>query len=951
MGSARGRRRGPMRYCFRSIFTVLAIVIGSLLPQTDSLAQQGGNGGLSSLLSQLSPDQLQQIIQSNPGLTSNLNGQITIPPTLTPQVQTLSPSTSPSPSLISEAGKAPQPPEAEKSDIEALMSARAKTPLKLFGYDQLGMGGTVSQAQVGAVQGSYILGSGDQLDVTLRGQENSEFIVTIDRDGRVTLPKLAPVSAAGRSLNDVRQDILNAIHKAYMSTQGYVTVAQIRQVSVLVVGQVNNPGQQTLTGLSTILDALNLAGGIKKTGSLRNVVIIRNGRPFRLDLYTILMAHRTSPDLTVAQGDRIIVPSIGPTVAVAGNVRRPGIYELPPGTRAISQREVEALGNGTVVRGAYRDMVLRIRVDGKEELVDTTGKPGTPIRDGEILFVKQAVKVALGEVTLTGAVRLPGLYALDRAKTLHDLLPNMDVFQPNPYMLLGVIQRTDPQTRQRTLVPFSPLHVVQGKENMDLINDDTVMIFDFDEMRQFAQSLQPGESQASMAQQQAPGNASSQMPNIVEPNNSSNQNSASANAQNIGLSSLGVPVQLGQGAGGGVASGGGASNSAGLSTSGAGIAAGQGQTGGTDSGGSLPTSALAGLSQGDLGYLGAVLQNDHIYLDGAVRLPGDFLAAPGTTLGDVLSAAGGLTSDADLSGFEVTSTIVDNASGISTTKRETYHIPPNQYASLVLRPLDAITFHHVFTDRIAGTVTINGQVRYPGQYTLLRGERLSEVLVRAGGLTNVAYPYGTVFLRDSLKRLEHAAHSRMADDLEEQLITSLGRASGQSSAEAQPGAAALSQIQLFIGQYKEQPALGRMSIIADPSVLAANPQQDPLMEPGDTVFIPQRPSTVTVVGAVMQPGSYPFEQHAGGNDYIDRAGGLGSSADADHIFVVFPDGTARKLDQSWGSFTSVTIPPGSVIYVPRDILPTNWYAITSTIASIFQSLAVSAASLTVISRN
>ena len=956
MGNTCAKGRRCKQLLSHSVLALLAVGLSIFWPNAGSFAQSAG--GLSSVLSQISPDQLQQLLQSNPGLAQNLNGQTTLPPAVTPQVQTLSP-----PSSLTTEHEAQEARVNEASDIEALMSTRAKTTLKLFGYDQMGVGNTVTQAQVGAVQGSYILGPGDQLDVSLRGQENSEFIVTVDRDGRILLPKLQPIFAAGRSLDDVRQALQQAIQKAYISTQGFVTIAQLRQINVLVVGQVNNPGQQTLTGLSTILDALNLAGGIKKAGSLRDVIIIRGVRAFRLDLYAILMTHRTAPNLTLAQGDRIVVPSIGPTIALAGDVRRPGIYELSPGTTGISEREAEAFGNGVLIRGAYRDMVLRIRPDGKEDLVDTTSEPGTIVRDGEILFVKQAVKITLGEVTLTGSVRLPGLYALDRAKTIHDLLPNMDVFAPTPYMLLGLVQRTDPHTLQKMLLPFSPLHVVEGKENISLLNDDKVLIFNFDEMRQFAQSLAAPTSQTPPNPEPSGANTASQ-----GGQQTSVQGQNSAVAQNSVLSNLGVPVQPGATGNAGAVSPGLGANGTGAASFSTGQPAsnsnlglpqsadtgigGPGGTAGVSNVGS--TSALAELSATDLGYLGSVLQDDHIYLEGAVRLPGDFLAAPGTTLGDVLSAAGGLTSDADTSAFEVTSTYIDNASGLSTTKRETSYIPPTQYGSLILRPLDAINFHHVYTDRTAGTVRITGQVRYPGEYTLLRGERLSQVLVRAGGLTNIAYPYGTVFLRDTLKRIEEEAHDRLAQELQDQLVTGLARAPGQANSSgtgAQIGSGMLSEIQQFIQQYRNQPAVGRFNIIADPSVLAANPQQDPMMEAGDSVFIPERPSTVTVVGDVMQPGNFPFDQRADSNRYIAEAGGLADSADTDHIFVVFPDGTAHQLDRSWTNFSPDTIPPGSVIYVPRNILPTNWYALAATLATIFQGLAVSAASLAVISHN
>ena len=184
-------------------------------------------------------------------------------------------------------------------------------------------------------------------------------------------------------------------------------------------------------------------------------------------------------------------------------------------------------------------------------------------------------------------------------------------------------------------------------------------------------------------------------------------------------------------------------------------------------------------------------------------------------------------------------------------------MPPARYASVVLHPRDVIEFHHVYTDMAKGTVHISGEVRYGGTYSFLRGEHLSQLLVRAGGLTGIAYPYGTVFLRSSVAAIEKAGDQRVADEVQRQLLAGTAR-SGAGGQAAAPSPEALAAPRLSSTQLRNQKALGRISVIADPSVLAAHPDRDPILEPGDSIYIPQRPSTVTVLGDVMQPGSYPF---------------------------------------------------------------------------------------------
>ncbi len=829
------------------------------------------------------------------------------------------------------------------------MSKRAGADLRQFGYDQLGAGQPVISAQIGAVQDDYILGTGDQLDVTLRGQENSEYTVVVDRDGRITLPKLAPIAAAGRRLGDFRRDFIAAVHRAYISTEGYITVMQVRQINVLVVGDVNNPGQQTLTGLSTILDALNLAGGITKSGSLRNITVVRGDRSFRVDLYSILRTHQATPDLTIAQGDRIIVPAIGATVAVTGQVRRPGIYELTPGSRAISEGELMRLGDGPELRGVYREAILTIRPDGKEELNDASKSSGTPVREGEILFIDKAVNVSLGTVALEGPVRLPGHYPRDRAKTLHDLLPSVAAFAPTPYMLMGVIVRTDPKTEQRGLIPFSPAHVIEGRENIDLISNDVVHVFTVPEMRQFA---------AASAQPELNGR-NSQNANGTAGQGNSAQGSAAFNQLGGTNSNTGsIPLQ---GPSGGPATPFSAPNSPGgappvqapnisSTTADQGTMSSPQAIGGVGdtSSGAATLSALTG---DDAGFFGHVLSDYEVSLGGAVRVPGPYLVSPGTSLAEVLAAAGGLDSDADASGFEVTSTTIDNAAGLSTTHREVIHIPPSQYNSVVLQLHDAIFFHSVYTNRAKGEITIAGEVRYPGTYTFLRGERVSQVLVRAGGLTDIAYPNGTVYLRQSLAEAEKIGNQRTAQDLQLQIMSGLTRGTGSATKIQAVDPAAFVALQTIVDQVKNAPTLGRMTIVADPSVLAANPERDPMLEPGDSIYIPQRPNTVAVIGDVMQSGNFEFRADETVEDYIDHAGGYGQGALESMTYVVYPNGTARRVERSWLHFNSAAIPPGSVIFVPRDLFPIDWLGLTTTIATLIQGFAITAASLAVISHS
>ena len=229
----------------------------------------------------------------------------------------------------------------------------------------------------------------------------------------------------------------------------------------------------------------------------------------------------------------------------------------------------------------------------------------------------------------------------------------------------------------------------------------------------------------------------------------------------------------------------------------------------------------------------------------------------------------------------------------------------------------------------------------------MRGQRLSDVIRRAGGLTNMAYPYGTIFLRKSVAASEQESFVRIAKEIDDQILIAMTRSSDQRM-----DPTAVNALRVFGMELRNQKALGRISVVADPSILASRPGLDPVLENGDVIYIPQRPSTVAVMGQVMQPGNFPYEPNATIANYIDKAGGYGSSSDSSKTYIVLPDGSARTIERSWLRFSPATVfPPGSTIVIPRDTSPLDLRQTITGVTQLFSQLAVSIASLAVLSKN
>ena len=390
------------------------------------------------------------------------------------------------------------------STLELVFSQRAGQPLVQFGYDMFGIGAPVTATQIGNVQDNYVLGAGDQLSVVNRGHDNNSYTVPVDRDGRVIVPGYDPVQAGGRTFEEVRHDLQRVIAKDALQTQSYISLAQTRQINVLVTGEVNAPGVRLVSGLNTPIDALLLSGGIRKTGSLRSIVLLRGSRRIPIDLYSVIAHGNLASVSGLTDGDRIIVPPIGQTVAIIGLVNRPGIFELPAGARAVSGRSLVELAGGSFA-GANHLSRIAIEPSGRMQLLSLGS--GSMVRGGEVLSVDQQSGSSLGRVTLAGAVQLPGTRPLSETPTLSKLLRDQSDMTSNSYTPFALLVHRDHATGIKHASAFSVAKVLAHENDVKLGDDDIVFVFTTDQARALAN--------AAAAQIQAAAQAGSVPPSVV----------------------------------------------------------------------------------------------------------------------------------------------------------------------------------------------------------------------------------------------------------------------------------------------------------------------------------------------------------------------------------------------------------------------------------------------------
>lgn len=247
-------------------------------------------------------------------------------------------------------------------------------------------------------------------------------------------------------------------------------------------------------------------------------------------------------------------------------------------------------------------------------------------------------------------------------------------------------------------------------------------------------------------------------------------------------------------------------------------------------------------------------------------------------------------------------------------------------------------------------VKVEGEVRSPGLYPIRAGETLREIIARAGGLTDRAYVFGTIFSRQSARKTEMMMLKEAADRIEQDYLRYLaGRARNATSQEdASIGTPELESIKTLVNKLRTADPEGRVAL--DLRGANADFLNYPALalENEDRIIVPPRPSTVTVMGAVFRQGTLIWTQSATVNSYVKNSGGLRQYASTDGYVVFRADGTVRQVSQSWMSSSLETLNPGDTIIVPEDVQSQGWTRMFRDWSQIFYQLGLGTAALKIL---
>jgi len=719
--------------------------------------------------------------------------------------------------------------------------------LELFGHDLFNeVPTTFAPAADIPVPPEYLIAPGDTISLQLFGNRNEQYELLVTREGTVQLPEIGPVQVAGLRFQEMQAELARKISEQMIGVRTSITLGTLRSVRVFVMGDASRPGSYTVSGLSTMTNALFVSGGILESGSLRNVSLKRNGLEVtRLDLYDLLLRGDTSHDARLQSGDVIFVAPIGRTVGVEGEVTRPAIYELR-GERTVG--DVLALAGGTRPTARRQAASLeRFTDSGRMVLeVDLGSRAGLaiPVENGDILHVRPLYEAGADTVMLTGHVQdardyewHPGMRISELVRSTDALLPGADIH----YLLIRRELPPDRRLEAHSADLAAALAAPGTDADVLLAPRDRVIVFDL---------------------------KSDRSP-IVGPF----------------LDELRSQARDGR---------------------------------------PVPEVNVAG----------------------SVNTPGEYPYEPGMRVSDLLRAGGMLhesayTLEAELTRYVVVDAEMHKAQVVDVDLRSA--LSGDAAADLALQPHDFLTVKELPQWSEQESVEVAGEVRFPGVYPIQRGETLSSIMRRAGGLTDLAFPEGTIFLREDLKDREEEQLQQLATRLQSDLLNY----SLQAAQQKVDAGSVLSLGETLLSQLKTVVPTGRLVIDISRTMDTGNTDYDVLVKDGDRLMVPKRTQEVTVIGEVQNgTTSHVYETGLTRDDYIARSGSYTKQADKRHVYVVRANGeVVSGAGSAWFKRSGGDqMRPGDTIVVPIDAGKMAPLIKWASISQIIYQLALAAAS-------
>lgn len=629
---------------------------------------------------------------------------------------------------------------------------------------------------------NYVVGPDDQLQIAVFGVQEYSGDLLVSPEGAIAVPNIGLVKVAGMTIEAVTQKLRSIMGNSVYSslrTGGSklsVTIGKIRSIRVTVIGS-THPNNYTLSSLSTVYNALYVAGGPAEFGSFRQIELVRNNKVVEtIDLYQLLLHGNQSGNIGLKDNDIIRIPAYKNRVEMKGQVKRPGIFEVLPGE---SFADILSFASG-FTDTAYRASVKVYQRSEKErKLADLTSSEYTVYhpQSGDLFEITKILNRFENRVRISGAVFRPDVYSLQPGIRVADLIRKADGLKEDAYTYRGQIFRLkDDLSREIISFNIKKALLNDPEDNQLLQREDEIFI----------------------------------------------------------------------------------------------------------------SSKL------DL------KDSFKVIIQGEIRLPGEYDYVEKLTLKDLILQAGGFT-NAAYNKIEIARLInrdsiapTDNrASSILYTEINEQDLSTGS-SFISLMPFDVITIRRKSGYLLPETVTINGQIQFPGPYVLSsRNESVSGLLKRAGGYTPDAYPEGAF-----LKRYKSEQDKEKAADAVKRLQKSVKDSSDNTTTE-------------ILRDFDKIP-LNLIKIMKNPGIV-----EDIVLRARDEIVIPKFDAQVKISGEILLATQVPFQKEYHFSDYISSAGGFAPQALRRRSYVIYANGEAASTKHFLFLKFYPKIKPGSEVVIPK----------------------------------
>ncbi|KKO47876.1 sugar transporter [Arsukibacterium sp. MJ3] len=756
---------------------------------------------------------------------------------------------------------------------------------------------------------SYILGPDDSLMLQLFGKENTDYELTVSRDGSINLPDIGPVNVSGLRFNQARELITERVQNAKIGVSAAVTMGQLRTINIIIAGEAKQPGVYAVSALTTVTQALFVAGGVSDIGSLRNIKVNRGGKTqVNVDLYQLLLQGNNITDINLQHGDVVFVEPVKALIEVNGEVQRPAIYELANNE---TLADILTMAGGSKA-GAYpRNVVLqRFNSNNMRDLLtlDLTmpADANTQAKNGDVLTIAATSPRIERSITVAGAVTRPGQYAWQPGLTVADVLPSL-------WSGVHMVADLDYALIVRELSNAGNVEVLQfdlgqaitspgSVSNLALQARDMLLVFPYgDEGYQRKQlytelkklTVQSIVEPAALALQETEYG----FVTIEQQQQIAYHLNRITSQYTLDSSLLRFTAHLSRS--------------------------------------ELLTPLLTKLEQ----QARFNLQPQIAIVTGNVKVAGSYPLAKNGKVSDLITAAGGLAQSAFANRAELTRAIYNDAIGAV----EAQHIALNLNAvfsgennpQLISR--DTLNVFETPDWNIKRNITLRGEVRFPGVYAIQQHESLADIINRAGGLSNNAFSNGAVFTRQIIQEAEAEQMKKLISQLRADIAAKALTSSSGPTLPATDANAMLSELE-------QQKPVGRLVIDLD-SIIAGSPQHSIRVQDGDMLTIPRISNTVTVLGEVQHASSHRFDPAMSLNEYLKLAGGLRKRADENRVYVIRADGSVVVPQSNWFAVSSTRLQPGDTIIAPLDTEYKDNLSMWAQVTQIFYQTAVAIAAL------